>query len=124
MSKGGIECLDKEIAMLEKKLGVAGKKIKRGTGDKDKFLQNLTQDGMSEIFSFVDTLSVYNKKGTHNKLLEKEGDDLEELFNFDYNFDKVRLEKRRNSSDDDIFGENPNFEEFNEEESDSKEKLP
>lgn len=120
MSKGGSDALDKEIATLEKKLGIQGKSIKRGKSDK--FVQDLGNDGLSEIFSFVDSQSVYNKQGMHSKLLEQEGEDLSGLYNFDYNFNKVRLEKRRNSSDDDIFGENKNFEECNDEFNESQEE--
>ena len=60
--------IDKEIRQLEKRLKVDGVNIKTD----QKFLKELGEDGFSELFSFVDSLSMFNDTGKHNQHLEKE----------------------------------------------------
>jgi hypothetical protein len=80
-SHGGSNALDKEIKMLEAKLGVSNRDFKKGTD----FMGDIATDGLGEIFCFLDSLSMFNGKGNPNKKLKVEGDDLTDLHNFDYN---------------------------------------
>ena len=80
-SHGGSNALDKEIKILEAKLGVNKRDFKKGT----KFMGDIGTDGLGEMFCFLDSLSMFSGKGNPSKKLKVEGDDLTDLHNFDYN---------------------------------------